>query len=189
MSQEGSLILKTASEYKTPNEVFEFWKQVREEVITCFKKTPQENFTENPTPDKWSVSEIAEHLYLSQFNLARMIPVVMSRKFGNDMDEQPNLQYEKIRDGFLKPSGIKNPDTVNPLNKYPLNEVLKLLQKSEEKIGSSIKNFSKSDLQKRGFEHPILGPLNLFNWFWVMSLHEYSHLVALKEKIKNYPSV
>jgi len=180
------LELKTALEYETPNEIFQFWKKVRKEVVDCLKKTPQAEFTKSPATGRWSISEIAEHLYLTQFNIARMMPIVMSKKIGDELDEQANLQYEKIRDSFLKPTGIKNPENVSPLNKYSLEEVLELLEKSEKKIESSVQKFSKSDLQKRGFDHPILGPLNIFNWLWVLALHEHSHLVALQERTSNY---
>lgn len=173
--------LKTAEEFKSTEELFEYWKSFRAEVKEVLKRIPADKFTISP-PGRWSISEVAEHLYLTQYNISRTIPIVYAGKFGFETDEQKFLHYEKIRDYFFRPSGVKNPDAVAPLNKYSLEQILLLLDEAELKMEKSLKNKEKSALQKRGFTHPYFGILNLFNFLWVMSLHEHSHLVALKER-------
>jgi len=178
--------LRLSSEYSSPKEILDLWKEIRTEVVQCLRKTPESEFTKNPSPGRWSISELGEHLYLSQMNLARVIPIVLGGKFGFGSDSQPELPYEKIRDSFIFPSGIKNPDTVTPLHKYALGEILDLLDKAMAKTESSALKRSKEDLQKRGIEHPILGNLNLFNWFWVLALHEHSHMAVLRNRTQSY---
>lgn len=173
--------LKLATELHSPLEILELWKSFRKEVLDLLKNIPEEKLLERPT-GRWSLSEVAEHLYLSQWNIARPIPIVLAGKFGEDTDEQPSLEYERIRDSFYKPTGVKNPDTVQPLNNYQYDKLVEILKKSEQKLEDALKGRTKAELQKRGMPHPILGVLNLFNFLWVMCLHEHSHLAAIRQR-------
>jgi len=175
--------LKLATELNSPQEILEMWKGFRLEVLDLLGKISQEKLLERP-PGRWSLSEVAEHLYLSQWNLARPIPIVLAGKFGQDTDDQKDLDYVKIRDSFYRPTGVKNPDTLQPLNNYPYEKLVEILNKSEKKLEEALQGKSKTELQKRGMQHPILGILNLFNFTWVMCLHEYSHLIAIRERTK-----
>jgi hypothetical protein len=175
--------LKLANEFDSPSGILELWKGFRKEVIELLQNVSEESLCFRPE-GRWSLSEVAEHLYLSQLNVARPVPIVLAGKFGQDTDEQPDLQYQKIRDTFYKPTGVKNPTAVAPLNNYKFSELLPFLQKSEKKLEDALKGKTKTELQKRGMPHPILGVLNLFNFIWVMALHEHSHLVAIRERVK-----
>ncbi|MCB1178846.1 MAG: DinB family protein, partial [Leptospiraceae bacterium] len=168
-----------AKDMKSPQEIVELWKAIRIETISWLNKVPDDKFQERPT-NRWSISEVAEHLYLSQWTTARPLPIILAGKFGEDVGPQPNLEYEKIRETFSKPSGVKNPEVVNPLNNYSKEEIFALLEKSEKKMEDALKGKKREDLEKRGIPHPFFGLLNNFNFFWVMALHEYSHLVAIK---------
>lgn len=184
--KKKSMEIKTAPEYKTIDEILTLWKYFREDVKICLNKTPDSVFTTVPEPGRWSISEVGEHLYLTQWNIARTAPIILGKKFGSDTDEQANLDYEKMLKYFFKPTGVKNPESVAPLSKYGKQELFDLLDKAEKKLDTVLKGKEKADLQKRGLEHPYFGLLNLFNFIWVMALHENSHLVALKERTAQY---
>ncbi len=176
--------LKLPTEFQSPKEIVSMWNEFRNEVKTLLSSITEKQLLEKPT-GRWSLSEVGEHLYLSQMNLARSIPIVLVGKFGESTNEQRDLDYEKIQSYFLKPSGVKNPDSVTPLNQYLQKELFDLLDKSQKKLEDVTKNRTKEELQKRGMEHPYFGVLNLFNFLWVMGLHEYSHLVAIRTRISS----
>lgn len=174
--------LKLATEIDTPQELLAIWNEFRREVKSLLESVSNEKFLERPS-NRWSLSEVGEHLYLSQMNIARTLPIVLAKKFGEDTDEQESLDYEKMRNYFLKPTGVKNPESVAPTHIYSKEEVFSLLDKSQKKLENVLENKTKSELQKRGMEHPFFGLLNMFNFLWVLCLHEHSHLVAIRERV------
>lgn len=174
-----------ATELQSSLDILNIWTGFRKDVLDCLKKTPADKFNQRPETG-WSISEIGEHLYLTEWSFARSVPIAVGGKFGSDTDAQENLNYREMRAGLTKPRGFKNPDTVSPLSNYTLEQLLPLLEKSHKKLEEVLSKFSKADLQKRGYEHPAFGLLNLFNYSWVLALHEGAHLVALKQKTSGY---
>lgn len=178
------MITKIAPEYESSKEVMDLWKGFRKEVIDCLRDVPTDELIKSPE-GIWSLSEVAEHLYITQWNIARSVPTVMSGRGNsvfNGYTKEPD--YRMIRLSLSKPSGVKNPDSVAPLNKYSFAELLPLLNKAESKLEDSTNKYSKADLMKYKMEHPYFGDLHLFDFLWVMSWHEHSHLYAIKKRTK-----
>lgn len=174
-------------EYKSLDEVFELWKFFRKQTITCLQKTPKDVFTVNPSEGRWSISEVGEHLYITQNSLSRTFPIVMAKKFGEDfLGYKEEIHFKIIRRSMMKPTKVKNPASVAPLNKYSFEELLPLLNSAEEKMSAYVKKYKKEDLEKRAMEHPVFGMLNLFHYFWIMTMHERSHLTALEDRTKDF---
>ncbi|MCB1192793.1 MAG: DinB family protein [Leptospiraceae bacterium] len=177
---------KTALEYQNVEEILDLWKEIRKEILLNIEATPEDMFFVRTIENKWSVGELAEHLYLTQLNVVKMLKPVLRKKIGSDIGPQPELEYQKILEGLMRPSGVQNPPSVSPKQNFQKNEIMILLQETESNLSKNLEGLNKDELQKRGFEHPIFGNLNLLNWVWVMALHEYSHLISLKEKTKQF---
>ena len=173
------------SEYNSPKEIMELWKHFRQLVLNSIKNVPNDKFIEVPEPNRWSLSEVVEHLYITQKSLSRTFPIVMAKKFGIDFTGyEVEHNFKLIRRSLMKPTKVKNPPSVSPLNKYSYEELLPLLNESESKMIEFTNKWQKEDLLKRAMEHPIFGNLNLFDYLWVMTMHERSHLTALEERTK-----
>lgn len=178
---------KLPTDCNTPTEVFSMWKHFRQEVIACLKKTPASEFTKSPEEGRWSISEVGEHLYLTQWNIARAVPVILSGR-GNALftGYETVPDYRKIQVTLLKPSGVKHPPAVAPLSKYSIEELLPLLNKAEAKLEETIQKNTKETLMKYKMAHPYFGDLHIFDFIWVMGMHENSHLSALQTRTKEF---
>lgn len=175
---------KLPPEIDSIEEILEIWKTNRAEVLENLQSVSEENLVRRPGGG-WSLSEVGEHLYLTQNNIARVIPAVLSGKIGAMVGKQEDLDFRKMRLGLARPTGFKNPENLSPLQNYPLSELKSLLQKSEAKLIENLSGKSKAELEVRGMEHPAFGLLNLFNFIWVMALHEGLHGYAIKQKVLN----
>ena len=173
---------KIPTEIENIDEIVELWKSNRLTTLEYLQKVSEEELLKRPEGG-WSLSEVGEHLYLTQLNIARMIPVALGGKVGFPSQAQNDLDFRKIRVGLSRPTGFKNPENLSPLNNYPLSELLSRLTDAEKKLINNLKDKTKGDLEKRGVEHPAFGPLNLFNFLWVMSLHEGLHAYAIKQRV------
>jgi hypothetical protein len=173
---------KLPTELNSAEEILQIWKTNRKEATDHLTLLNDDELKARPE-GKWSISEVGEHLYISQWNVARMIPAVLSSKIGFDVGEQKDLDFRRMRIGLAKPTGFKNPENFSPLNNYSLSELNPLLEKSMKKLEENLIGKTKSELEVRGVEHPAFGPLNLFNFLWVMSLHEGLHSFAIKDRV------
>jgi len=174
---------KLPTELSSSEEILEIWRANRKEANDYLTLLNDDELKMRPE-GKWSISEVGEHLYISQWNVARMIPAVLSAKIGFEVGQQNDLDFRRMRIGLAKPTGFKNPEKMSPLNNYSLSELTPLLEKSMKKLEENLSGKTKTELEVRGVEHPAFGLLNLFNFLWVMSLHEGLHSFAIKERVK-----
>lgn len=169
-------------EVDSPDEFIQVWKENRSELVKFIDAMPEDRFIAKPEKG-WSASEVAEHLYLTQWNLARSIPVVLGGKFGLDASQlKEDLRYETLFKLVSKPRGAKNPEDVGPKGGMDKKMAIESLQKSMDRFEKNLSGKTKADLKSRGMEHPFFGPISLFDWLWVMSNHEYSHITAIFQK-------
>ncbi len=173
---------KLPPEIDSIEEILDIWKSNRKIALEFLGSVSDVEIKQRPE-NGWSLSEIGEHLYLTQWSVARMIPGVLAGKIGSPTEEQIDLDFRKMRIGLSRPTGFKNPENLTPLQNYSLKELIPLLEKSESKLNEGLREKSKTELQKRGVEHPAFGLLNLFNFLWVMALHEGLHANAIKSKV------
>lgn len=168
------------------DEIASVWKENRTDLVRLLAGIPEEDFQTRPPSGGWSPSEVAEHLYLSQNNLARSIPIVMAGKFGKDRSEfNENPPYDKIFNMVSKARGVKNPVEVGPKGGMDKVTTLSSLEKSEQKLFKGTSGQSVESLRSRGMDHPFFGPISMLDWIWVMTNHEFAHINALKEKYTN----
>lgn len=164
---------------KSHIEFLDAWKENRAELIAHIEPMSDARFLEKPAKG-WSASEIAEHLYLVQWNLARSIPVVLGGKFGFDRSGlKEDLRYETLFKLVSKPRGAKNPEDVGPSGTMDKNTALASLAKAMERLEKNTKDRTVEEMKSRGMAHPFFGPISMYDWLWVMSNHEYSHISAL----------
>ncbi len=171
------------TEANSAADFLDVWKANRRELVSFLEKLDDSKFMTAPAKGGWSASEIAEHLYLTQWNLSRSIPIVLAGKFGMDRSAlKTDLRYETLFKLISKPRGAKNPIEVGPRGGMDKKTAFESLKKSEEKLDKAALSRTTEELKSRGMEHPFFGPISIFDWLWVMTNHEYSHIGALIEK-------
>lgn len=168
-------------EIKSLQEIVGVWKSNRDEIVNFMQRMSPERFLAKPRQG-WSATEIAEHLYLSQWNLARAIPVVLGGKAGQDKSELKEPVYETIFEFLIKPRGAKNPESVGPGGSMDQATAFAAMSKAMERLEKNIADKTVDQMSSRGMEHPFFGPISLTAWLWVMTNHEYGHAMVLFEK-------
>ncbi|MCE9597680.1 MAG: hypothetical protein K8S54_06905 [Spirochaetia bacterium] len=168
-------------EIKEVQEIVGVWRSNRDEIVNFMKRMPPDRFISKPKQG-WSATEIAEHLYLSQWNLARAIPIVLGGKAGQDKSELKEPEYEAIFEFLIKPRGAKNPVEVGPQGGMDQPTAFAALEKAMERMEKNTTGKSLEQMASRGMQHPYFGPISLTDWLWVMTNHEYGHAMVLFEK-------
>lgn len=101
---------KIPTEIENIDEIVELWKSNRLTTLEYLQKVSEEELLKRPEGG-WSLSEVGEHLYLTQLNIARMIPVALGvklvflpkpkmililEKLGLDFQDLQALKIQKI---------------------------------------------------------------------------------------------
>ena len=175
-------VMANPTEVNSPQEMLDQWKDFRQQVLQYLESIPDAEFAAAPEAGGWSPSQIAEHLYLTQWSMARALPAIMAGKIGLSGDECQDLDYEAYESDILKTGNAEAPDVVIPKENWDLATCKEHLQKAMDKTEKALDGKSKSDLQKRGIPHAIFGGVNLMDWMWIQAYHEIRHLNALKRK-------
>lgn len=175
--------LPRPNQVKDAAELTSVWQDIRQKTLQLFDSLTEESFSAKPADGSWSAADIAEHLYLTQFSYARMLPVVLGGKFGIDLEERPaDYDYEDIHNSSSKTQGLKNPEQVAPTGTWDRKKSRESLDKAMETMLKKLEGKTVAQLRTRGLEHPMGGLVNMLEWMWILVLHENAHLETLKQK-------
>lgn len=170
--------IQTPDGFSDIESLLEFWKNVRKGFSDKLHRISPEDFT--CVPEKgWSFSQLAEHLYLSQIAVAF---IITKSRLSEIKPEKPD--YQKILYDYLNKKGMPNPEAVGPKNNYPKEKILSLLGKAEHKMQEAARKAGKTELQSRGWNHPYAGDISVFDFIWLMAVHEYSHYENLLKRLE-----
>ncbi len=167
---------------KDPAEYTTVWSSVREDVIRILERRPTATFRGRPADGSWSAAELAEHLQLTQFFFARSVPICLRGKFGYDMNPGSAGDYELFFERVSQSRGIKNPAAVGPSGQWDLDTCVEKLNLAQTTMEKNLAGVPIEKLRRRGYEHPIYGPVSLLDWVWILTLHENAHRMTMREK-------
>jgi len=163
-----------------PSVYIDAWQEVRQELLRFFESIPDADFAQKPRDGSWSAADIGEHLYLTQFSFARIMPVVLSGKVGQDMGAR-SVDYDAVYEKIMHVPGMKNPEQVTPSGAWDKQKTLDSLNQAMDRMIKNLRGKTADRLRSRGLEH-ALGEINLLEWLWVLALHEVAHLEKMKKK-------
>jgi len=170
--------IKEAPDYSTVEELTDSWKQIRKELLFFIEALPEETFSQH-RDDHWSFSKVCEHLYLSQLPVG----IIIKKLLKSPPEHAAAPDYSELKARLLAEKNVKNPDIVSPAHEYSREEIKSHLEKSEAKMLSSLQGLQKADLAARTLEHPLAGKVSLFDWLWIMVLHEKRHLEIMRRRV------
>lgn len=150
----------------------------------------QEHF--RPTPERWSIADIFEHLALSEASSVKLFDKLLQKAEaeGRTREAGDPLAPVSLVEETAPFRGQKfvAPDRIRPTGKVPLADSLASLADSHEQIRALRPRIERADCAEQRFPHPAFGPLNLYQWLLFTAGHEERHLKqinALKEEMKS----
>lgn len=158
------------------------WKGFRNEFKELIRSVPDADFNSKPEKGGWNAAQIAEHLYLSQFFLARAIPGSLGGKIGAPASEAPAVNYDEVEEAMEKPRGIQNPVAVTPSNDWDKQTAIDKLDTAMNRFEKAVKGRSLAELRSRALPHGIFNFLVILDFIWTLVMHERLHLAAAKAK-------
>jgi hypothetical protein len=145
-----------------------------------------------PTPEQWSILELAEHIAISDKSLRGLIRRALEAPAQPELMEQVQANdYRYHREFRPHPKGVnKAPESMCPHDRFATlaDAAAEFNQQREGTIAYA----SETEDALRGHmsPHPVFGPMDAYQWLMACSIHVESHSHHIEEVKKDpgYPA-
>lgn len=133
-----------------------------------------------PSPEAWSVAEIAEHLAIIEERLSKLFPVILTKAEAGGLHRSAEQPFQPVSVAqMIERSKLEKytaPETARPTGTVPLADSLARLDRSRESIRALVPRLEALDLTGVTYPHPAFGPLSAYQWLIFIGAHEDRHL-------------
>ena len=166
--------------YTSVAQIYEVIDETREQFYRRVEGLSDEQAGARPSPDAWSVAEIAEHLALTERGLLRMMKGVLAQveAAGDSGAPAASMRPFSLEKYVERASGEKYaaPEMTRPKGAARLADSLARLRHSREEVRALRPRLEAADLNAASYPHPAFGPLNVYEWLAFIGIHEARHL-------------
>ena len=142
-------------------------------LIETVSVVPESKFNLKPKEEDWSVADVVEHLYRSEFG----IPKLFQGETQKEIDRAPDAFVEKMEKRFLQSDRkMKATGVILPSDEEKSKE--ELIAKFQQNRRAVIELIEKLDTDELclSFEHPLFGYLTRQEWAHFNIIHTQRHL-------------
>ena len=180
------------SVYNSVAEIYEDIDDTRARLFGAVEELTDEQSGFRPSPEKWTVAEIVEHLSITERRLARMLGMLVGQLEAGAAREEGSAFAPVSVAEYVERAGREKytaPEEIRPTG-APLPDSLARLRDSRATILDLRPRVERVDGTRAQFPHPAWGPLDLYQWLAFVGLHEQRHLSqieALRETMNVEP--
>jgi len=166
-------------------ELTEYLAQQRRAVLAAAAAVPTEQWTERPAADRWSVSEIFEHLHRVESGTAPLIAkrIAKARDAGHPAETETSsvlgtLERFAVSD---RSRTLVAPTIAEPLENPDRATAERKLAESRAALFAAIESGDGLALGEIRHTHLRFGELNLYEWILFIGEHEKRHALQIEE--------
>jgi hypothetical protein len=160
----------------------------RAALLEATSAVPDEHWTERPAPNRWSMAELCEHLYLVERSCARVVGKCATDARANDHpSETETTSVLGALDAFRvadRSNRLEVPDRVRPTGGWSRARTLEALRTSRAELSEAIRVADGLALGTVRFQHTRFGELDLYQWILFIGQHEERHLAQALEIVE-----
>jgi hypothetical protein len=157
---------------------------------------PKSRREEKPNPERWSVAEVIEHLSIVEGRIERVFSTKLaearaSGQVGPEQETSPvvgTLDMDRVLDRSRK---IVAAEAAQPSGKLGIEAAWERLERARQKLCDSVRSADGLALCDIVHPHPVLGPINLYQWIAFVGGHEARHaaqILELSELLTSHPA-
>jgi hypothetical protein len=164
--------------------LFDLLLESSEQLVEEVKALNYQQLNAKPSLDKWSISQICHHLYLSESLFSKSIENGLKDK---DYESVAHKPIHLVSDRTKK---FESPEIAKPTEEpFDVENILIFLTQSRNKLLNILRSIDdKSVLSKKAANHPAFGELSLEQWIELLYIHEQRHIEQIKDikLVKSY---
>ena len=177
------LTLSAAAQPVTPAEkehALTYLAQTRDGLVAATKGLSEAQLKFKPSPDRWSVAEVMEHLALIEDlinqGIFTRLPTAPAPAAGWDAAQVDAMVLAKMTDRSTK---AKAPEPAVPTGRWAPAESLEHFLAARAQTVTFLK--STPDLRAHVVSHPVFGPMDGYEWILAVASHTERHTKQILE--------
>jgi hypothetical protein len=166
-------------------EVLNYLDQTRKELRAAVDSVPANARNTQPAADQWSVAQVLDHLAIVHGRVAagvgKWIAVARGTGLGPETATTSVLNTiptERILDRSRK---VQAPEAILPRTDVDAETAWTELEQAHEKLRTALLSGDGLALEQVIQPHPVLGPLNMYQWVLFNGSHEARHTLQVRE--------
>ncbi len=167
----------------TPTErarAIDYLHETRENLIRPTEGLSPMQLQYKPAPDRWSVAECLEHITVTEGFILGNINKTLQQEaafsasgFGDD---------GVVKTVADRSTRIKGPEILMPTGRWPHDRLLAEFRVTRGR-SFDFAATTETQLRKYSFAHPLLGPLDCYQWLLLIGAHGERHRQQVEEVI------
>jgi hypothetical protein len=150
------------------------------------ERVPPEMRGRKPAPDRWSVAEVLEHLSIVESRVVAMLGAMLPTAPISPADSAPAapiaLDRTRLRN---RAERVTAPEQIRPTGLITADQAWSALERSRQQLLGLLDAARERDLAQINRVHPVLGPLNGYQWIAAIGGHEERHAAQIEEIFHN----
>lgn len=166
-------------------EVVNYLDKTRTELRAAVDSVPSDARNQKPAPNQWSVAQVLDHIAIVHSRVAtaigKWIAEAQAAGLGPETSNSSLLNTipaERILDRSRK---VQAPETILPRSEIDAEAAWSELEQAREKLRSAFLSGDGLALEQVVQPHPVLGPINMYQWTLFNASHEARHALQIRE--------
>lgn len=173
-------------------EVLEYLDGRRKELRAAIDSVPTTARNTPPASDQWSVAQVLDHLAMIDrrvaIGISKWIMEARDAGLGPESGTTSVLDTifaERITDRTRK---VEAPEEVRPRTDVDAETAWTALEQARAKLRAAFLSGDGLALQQVIQSHPVLGPINIYQWTLFVASHEARHTLQIREIAEQFNS-
>lgn len=173
--------------YQTIDDVYSANAAIREKLKQTIGSLTETQLTARPDGEKWSVTELVEHISIVNEGVTRICAKLLSKAeaAGNLADGSLTVSKdftEKAEEiAHIK---LEAPEMVHPKAAASIEESYSKLDTNHAAVDDLREKFKKFDGTQAKFTHPFFGDLSAQEWLVLSGGHEARHIRQIRKLVE-----
>jgi predicted metal-dependent phosphoesterase TrpH len=136
-----------------------------------------------PAAERWSVAEVAEHITISESTIFGMVEskIMTSPATPEKRAEAAGKDETVLKMVADRTHKAQAPEFLKPSNRWATREELTKAFEGSRKTTMDYVRTTNDDLRDHIGPHPMLGPLDAYQWILLISAHSERHTKQIEE--------
>lgn len=162
--------------------VLKLLQDSHQETLDAIKDLSEAQWNYKPAPDKWSVGEVAEHIWLAESLLFGAMENALKTPENPNWEEQTKGKNERVVNILTNRTGkAQAPETIKPTGKTRA-EIMKGLAEVRAKSVKFARE-TQAAMNSHTLDHPfkVFGTLSAYQWLLYIPAHNLRHNQQIAE--------
>jgi len=150
-------------------------EESRQEFLAAIDGVTEQQWKWKPSPDRWSVGEVAEHIVIAEASQFANVQKAISSSPNPAWEQQTKGKTERL-EAVLAPrlGRVQAPEAIVPKGEMTLAQVRERFEKQRMEMVKFARE-TDAPLKQYTIDNPFFGTLNAYHWLIYAPLHTMRH--------------